>query len=117
MGLYLSGGHCGSGCIAGDGDLHIPPPEHSRTVYCGQAYYGPVSGGGAEAGVKGDQAVVGAGLIVCGGDADGGSGVGTDGRVGGDEQDGDGDGLSRWEDNVAHVTLGTETNDPLAYTT
>ena len=74
-------------------------------------------GGGAEVGVKADQAVVGAGLIVCGGDADGGSGVGTDGRVGGDEQDGDGDGLSRWEDNVAHITLGTETNDPLAYTT
>ena len=56
------------------------------------------------------QAVVGAGPIGCGGDADGVSGGVTD-RGGG----GDGYGQSWWEDNVAHVTLDTETNDPLFY--
>ena len=30
-------------------------------------------------------------------------------------QDGDKDGLSRWEDNLAHATLGMDPNDPLAY--
>ena len=29
--------------------------------------------------------------------------------------DGDGDIISRWEDNVANITLGMETNAPLAY--
>ena len=37
-----------------------------------------MSDGGAEAGVKGDQAVVGSGRIECGGDTDGGSGGRTD---------------------------------------
>ena len=30
---------------------------------------------------------------------------------------GEGGRLSRWEDNVANITLGTETNAPLAYAT
>ena len=52
-----------------------------------------MSGGGVEAGVKGDQAVVGAGRIGCGGDTDGISEGGTDGGGGGDGRDGDGDGV------------------------
>ena len=43
----------GGGVIAEGGDLHILPPEQSRTVYYDQAHYGPVSGDGAEAGFKG----------------------------------------------------------------
>ena len=46
--------------------------EHSHTVYCNQAHYGPVYEGRAEDGVRGDQEVVGAGLIGCGEDSDGG---------------------------------------------
>ena len=30
-------------------------------------------------------------------------------------QDGDGYGISWWEDNTAHITLGTDPNAPLAY--
>ena len=56
-----------------------------------------------------------AGRIGIGGDADGGSGGGTDGGWRGDGQDGYGDGLNWWEDNVADVILGTEHNAPLAY--
>ena len=78
MGLSPDGGHNGKGEISGGGDLCIPPPEHSCTVYCDHARYGTVSGFGAEAGVKGDQAVVGVGRTGFGGDADGGSGGGTD---------------------------------------
>ena len=48
-------------------------------------------------------------------DADGGLGGGTDGRGGGDGQEGYRDILSWLEDNVAQVTLGTDPNDPLAY--
>ena len=59
MGLSPAGGRDGEGGIEGGGDLRLPSPEHSRTVYCDQAHYGPVSGGGAEAGAKGGQAVVG----------------------------------------------------------
>ena len=74
-----------------------------------------MSGGGAEAGVKGVQAVVVAGHNLFGGDADGGLGGGTDRGGAGYKQDGYRDGLSRWEDNIAHINLGTEPNDPLAY--
>ena len=66
------------GEITGIGYLRLPPPEHSWIVHFDQAHCGPVSGGGAEAGVEGGQAVVGAGLIVLGGGADGGLGGGTD---------------------------------------
>ena len=86
--------------------------------YCDQAHYGTVSGGREEAGVNGDQAVVGAGRIGCGGDANGVSGGGTDGGGGGlDGWDGDGDRIVRWEDNVAKVTLGSEPNASPVYDT
>ena len=91
MGIYTTGGRDVRGGISVGGDLRIPLPEQNRTVYCDQAHYGHVSDRGAEAGVKGDQAVVGAGRNVCGGDADGGL-VGR--TYGGGEvygRDGDGD--------------------------
>ena len=50
-----------------------------------------------------------------GGYIDGVSGGGTDGGGGRDIRDRDGEVLSRWEDNVAHVTVGTEINAPLTY--
>ena len=74
-----------------------------------------MSGSGAEAGVGGGQAVVGSGRSGFGGDVDGGSGGGTGGGWGGYLRDGDRDELNRWEDDVAHITLGTEPNAPLAY--
>ena len=72
MGLSPAGGRDGRDRIAGGGDLNLPPPEHSCTVYCDQAHYGPVSGGRAEAGVKGRQVVVGEGRTGFGGDMGGG---------------------------------------------
>ena len=83
------------GGTAGGGDLHLPPLEYSCKVHCNQAHYGPMSGGGAETGATGIQAVVGTGRSGCGGDADGGSEGGTDGGGGGDGRGGDGDRLSR----------------------
>ena len=116
MGVSPSGGRYGRGRITGGGDLFLPPSEHSRTYYCDQAHYGPLSGGGEEAGVKGFQAVVGELRLGIGGDVDGGSVGGTDGGRGVDIQDQYRDGLNRWEDNVANVILGMEHNAPLAYT-
>ena len=81
--------------ITGGEDLCLLPPEHSLTVYCDQAHYGPVSGGGVEDGVKGVQLVVGAGRIRLGGDADGGLGGGTDEGGGGYRRYRDGDVLDR----------------------
>ena len=73
-------GRCdGGGGPAGGGDLCLLPPEHSRTVYCDQAYYVPVSGGGAETRAMGIQEVVVAGMGGCEGDTYGGSGGGKDG--------------------------------------
>ena len=43
----------GGGGSVGGGDLCIPPPEHSRKVYCDKAHYLPVSGGGEETGAVG----------------------------------------------------------------
>ena len=63
------------------------PLEHSCTVHCNQAHYVPVSGGGADSGVKGGQAVVVAVLLGLGGDADSGSG-GRNVRSGGRRQTG-----------------------------
>ena len=62
------------GMNTGGGDLSLPPQENSRKVNCNQAHYGPVSGGGAEAGVKGCQSVLGALRLGHGGGVDGGSG-------------------------------------------
>ena len=46
-----------------------------------------------------------------------GSGGGTEVEEGGDGQYGNGGGygLSRWEDNIANLSLETEPNDTLAY--
>ena len=73
-----------------------------------------MSGGGAEDRVKDEKSVVGSGSNGCGGDADGGPGGRTNGG-GGYGWNGDGDRLSWWEDNLAHVTIGTEPNAPLDY--
>ena len=77
-GLSLSIRYDGGDRIAGGGKLSLILIENSRTVYCNQAHYGPVYGGGAEAGVKGGQVVVLAGQNGFGGDEDGGSGGGTE---------------------------------------
>ena len=115
MGLSPAGGSDGRGGVAGGGYLRLPPPEHIHTVYCDQAHCVIVSGVGADSGVEVGQAVVGAGRTGFGGYAVGGSGVVMDGGGVGNGRDGDRDGLSQWEDNVAHITLGTEPNAPLAY--
>ena len=79
MGIPPAGGRDGGGGTAGCGDLCLLPREHSRAVDCDHAYYGHMSGSGVESGVKGDQAVLRSGKIVCGGYEDGGSGGGMDG--------------------------------------
>ena len=115
MDIPPSGGRNGGGGTAGGGDIRLPL-EHSHTVYCDQAYYVPVSGGGANTGATGLLEVVGARQSGRGGDTDSGSGVGTDGGGGGDRKDGNIDGrLIRWEYTAANVILGMEPNDPLAY--
>ena len=58
---------------------------------------------------------MGAGRTGFGGEADISLGSGIDRGGGGDGWDGYKDRLSRWEDNVAHVNLGTEPNAPLVY--
>ena len=82
MGVSPAGGHNGRVRITGGRYIRLLFPEHSRTVHCDQAHYGPVSGGVEEAGVKGGQAVVLAGWIGIGGYADGILGGGTDGGGG-----------------------------------
>ena len=53
MGISTAGGRdCGGG-IEVVGDLRLPPPEHSCTVYFGQDHSGTVYGGGADSRVKG----------------------------------------------------------------
>ena len=79
MGVSLAGGNNSGGGIIGIGDLKLLPPEHSHLVHGDQAHYGHVSGGGAEAGIKVGQAMVLAGRLGLGGDADGVLGGGTDG--------------------------------------
>ena len=64
-GLSLDGVLNIRGGIADGEDLRLPPTEHSCTVYCNQAQYGLLPGGGEEAGVKGGQALVRAGRTVC----------------------------------------------------
>ena len=59
--------------------------------------------------------MAGAGHNGFGGDEDYRSGGITDRRGRGYGQDRNGVGLNRSEDNVAHITLGTESNAPLAY--
>ena len=113
-----AGGRNGRGRDVGDGDLHLPPPEHSCTVYCDQAHYGPVSSGRADTGDMGLQRVVGSGWGGHRGDEDGGFEGGTVRGGGGDRRDGDENGqLIRWEYTVAKIILGAEPNSPLAYAT
>ena len=116
VGLPPSGGCNVGGRLVGVGDLRLPMTEHSRTVYCNQENYGPVSGSETEAGAKGKKYVVGTGRFVFGGDVGGGSGSGTDRGGVGEGRDGDRDErLIKWEDTVSNITLGTEPNDPRAY--
>ena len=92
MGLNPYGG-CNIGVrLAGGGDFCIPPPEHSLTVYCDQANYGPTYGSKTEAGAKGGKKMVGTGRFGLVGDKDGGSIGGKDREEGGSGQDGDGSG-------------------------
>ena len=83
MDIPPAGGRNGGGGAAGVGYQCLLPPEHSHTNYCNQAHYVTLSGGGAEARVKGEQAVVVAVRIGYGGDVDGESGGGTDEGGGG----------------------------------
>ena len=117
MGIPPSGGSDGRGWTTGSGYLHLPLAENGCTFYYDQDHYGPVSGGRAEAGTKGIKAVVGAGRGGCGSNEDVGLGGGTDGGGGGDGRDRDGEKPSRWEDNAAKITLGTEPNAHLDYDT
>ena len=98
MGLPPTGGSDGAGSISGGGYLRLPPPEQSCTVYFDQSHYVPVSRSGAQAGVKGGQAVVRSGRTGFGGDVYDGSGAGTDRRGVGDGRYGygDGDGFYQW---------------------
>ena len=89
MGIPPAGVRNGRGGDSRGGDLILMQTKYCFTVYCGHAHYGTFSGGGAEAGVKGDQAVVGSVRSGCGGDSGGGLGGGTDGVGGGDGWDGD----------------------------
>ena len=86
-GLSLDGLFNIRGGIAGGEELRLPPTEHSCTVYCNQAQYGLLPGGGEEAGVKGGQALVIAGRTVCWGNAVGGLVGRTDGERGEDRRD------------------------------
>ena len=57
--LPTSGGYDRGSGVSGDGDLRLRPPEQSSAIYCDYTYYGPVSGGEAEARAKGGNAVEG----------------------------------------------------------
>ena len=69
-----------------------------------------MSGSVAETGATGVEAVVGTGWGGCGGDVEGGLGVGIDGGGLGYRWSGDGNRLSRWDYN-----LGTEPNAHISY--
>ena len=87
LGLPPVGGGYGGGGRAGSGDLCLPSPEHSCTLYCDQANCGTVSGGKTEAGTKGGNEMVGPGRFGFGGNADGVPGGGTYLGRGGDGRD------------------------------
>ena len=96
MDIPPSGGRDGGGGTTVGGDLRLLTPEHSLTFHCYKSHYGPMSGGGADTGSMGIQAVVGTGRVGCGWDADGVLGGGIDEGCGGDGRVEDGDRLSRW---------------------
>ena len=74
MVISPDGGRNGGGRAARGGYLRPPPPEHSYKVYCEQAHYVPVFGGGMDSGVKCYQAVVGVLRTEFGGYVGGGLG-------------------------------------------
>ena len=80
VGLPPAGGFNSGVGLAGVGDLCLPMTEHSRIVYCDHEKYGPVYGSETEAGVKVVKEVVVTGRFRFGGDANSGSGGGTDGK-------------------------------------
>ena len=87
MGISPTGRSDGGGGVTGGGYLRLPRPEHSHTVHCYHAHYVHVSCGGEASGVMCGQAVVRAGRLGLGGDADSGLGGGTGGGGGGQEVD------------------------------
>ena len=78
-GVSSTGGRDVVGKVTGCGGLHLPSTEHSHTVHCDQAHYGPVYGGGEASGVMGCQAVMGTSRFVLGRNVDSGSGGGMGG--------------------------------------
>ena len=75
-----------------------------------------MSSGGAESGVKGNQAAVVSGRIGCVRDVDSGLGGGTDRQGGRERRTGQRRIQKDWyEDNKAHATLGAEPNIPIPY--
>ena len=117
MGVYPTSRRDGGDVITGGGDICLPHPEHSCTVYCNQTQYVYMYSSGATSGVKGGQVVVVSGRLELGGDANGRSGGGTDRGDEGDKRDRDGNRLNWWEGNVAKLILGTEPNNTLASST
>ena len=67
MGVYPTGGGDGGGGVTGGVYQILSPSEHSRTVYCNQVHYGPVSDGGEAPGFTDIQTVVVSGRPVLGG--------------------------------------------------
>ena len=117
MGVPPANGSDGGLGITGGEDLHLLPQEHIITVHCNQAYYGTVSDRGEEYSGHG-WPIGGGNMTACTGKGRGWRLKRRNGRRGGGYgDDGDGDGLNRWEDTVANVILGTEPNVPISYTT
>ena len=61
MGVHLNGGGKRGGGVQSDGNLHLAKSEYGCSVYCDATDYGPVKGGGEEAGGTGRDAVAGTG--------------------------------------------------------
>ena len=93
--------------------LHFIPSI--LVINCDTADYGSVPGGGVDTESKGVQEVVVTKQGGCGREEDNWSGGGIDGSIGVCIWDGEGYIISWWEDNVANITLGTETHAPLDY--
>ena len=78
--------------IGGDGEVgHIGIDGNYQVITCDEAHYGPVSGGGVDAGVKDIKAVVRSGVLGPGGDK---NGVSYDGIV--TVGEGDREGIGRY---------------------
>ena len=90
MDIPPTGGRDDRNGTVGGRDPRILPPEQNFTVYCDQAHYGPVFGGGSDTGAKDIQAVVVTVMVRCRRHVDGSSGGGTGGGGGGGGGDTDG---------------------------